>query len=110
LVHSSTLVTAGVYILLRYESAITQETVFILSVISAFTLLISRAAAIFCQDFKKVIALSTLSQLAFIGMVMSLGIPVLAFFHLITHAMFKSCLFMGAGVLLHLAQSNQDIR
>jgi len=82
----------------------------ILSIISAFTLILSSVAAIFCQDFKKVIALSTLSQLAFIGVVMSLGIPILAFFHLITHAIFKSCLFIGAGSLLHLAQSNQDIR
>jgi len=110
LVHSSTLVTAGIYVLLRYESALRQETFMILSIISAFTLILSSVAAIFCQDFKKVIALSTLSQLAFIGVVMSLGIPILAFFHLITHAIFKSCLFIGAGSLLHLAQSNQDIR
>ena len=110
LVHSSTLVTAGIYILLRYASALTVETLFIFSTISAFTLVISSAAAVFCQDFKKVIALSTLRQLAFMGVVLSIGIPTLAFFHLITHAIFKSCLFIGAGSLLHLAQSNQDIR
>jgi NADH:ubiquinone oxidoreductase subunit 5 (subunit L)/multisubunit Na+/H+ antiporter MnhA subunit len=89
---------------------LTSETLSILAWVSSFTLILSRAAAIFCQDFKKVIALSTLRQLAFMGIVLSLGLPLLAFYHLITHAIFKSCLFMGAGSLLHLAQSNQDIR
>lgn len=110
LVHSSTLVTAGIYILLRYTTALTIETLFIFSTISAFTLIISSAAAVFCQDFKKVIALSTLRQLAFIGIALSIALPTLAFFHLVTHAMFKSCLFIGSGSLLHLAQSNQDMR
>lgn len=110
LVHSSTLVTAGVYLLYRYSFCLDSVRLLLLSVISAFTLLISSRAAIFCQDFKKVIALSTLSQLAFIGLTLGLGYSVLAFYHLITHAIFKSSLFMGAGSLLHLAQSNQDMR
>jgi NADH-ubiquinone oxidoreductase chain 5 len=110
LVHSSTLVTAGIYFLIRYFSSIPFFVLERLAVLAGLTLLVSRVAALAGQDFKKIIALSTLRQLSFMGVILGLGYPKLALFHLITHAIFKSCLFIGAGSYLHLSQSNQDMR
>ena len=110
LVHSSTLVTAGVYLILRRVPWLPLNLLLIIGAISRFTLILSRGRALFCLDFKKVIALSTLSQLAFIITTLSLNLIEIAFFHLITHALFKSSLFMSTGSLIHLRRGNQDIR
>jgi len=72
--------------------------------------LLSRIRALFCLDFKKVIALSTLRQLAFMLTTLALGLVNISFFHLITHALFKSSLFLAAGSFIHLGHANQDIR
>lgn len=108
LVHSSTLVTAGVYLLIRFRDMLGVR--LILLVVSVSTIFISGLGANFEIDLKKIIALSTLRQLGVIMISLSLGLTELAYFHLLTHALFKSLLFLCAGVFIHGSQDNQDIR
>nr|QEJ81959.1 NADH dehydrogenase subunit 5 [Metacrangonyx sp. n. DJ2019] len=111
LVHSSTLVTAGVFLLIRfYPCFYDQSTYVFLLILSSVTMVMSGWMANFEMDMKKIIALSTLSQLGFMMMIVSLGMPELAFFHLIAHAMFKSTIFMCAGIMIHNMSSSQDLR
>uniref|UniRef100_A0AAU6PBX5 NADH-ubiquinone oxidoreductase chain 5 n=1 Tax=Destinoides conspicuus TaxID=3137869 RepID=A0AAU6PBX5_9HEMI len=107
LVHSSTLVTAGVYLTIRFMGKMNTK-YFMLT--SMLTTIMSSICANYEFDLKKIIALSTLSQL---GMMMSsifLGMKELAFLHLLTHATFKSLLFMSAGIFIFYNMNNQDIR
>lgn len=108
LVHSSTLVTAGVYLLIRF-SEILNIRVFLLY-ISILTIVLSGIGANIEIDLKKIIALSTLSQLGVIIITLSLGLVELAYFHLISHALFKSLLFLCAGAYIHNYGDIQDIR
>uniref|UniRef100_UPI0030E48F8A NADH dehydrogenase subunit 5 n=1 Tax=Stenchaetothrips minutus TaxID=3118776 RepID=UPI0030E48F8A len=110
LVHSSTLVTAGVYIMIRFDYFLTGNLKFYLMFISLLTMIMSGISGIFEYDLKKIIALSTLSQLGFMMSSISLGLSNLAFFHLVTHASFKALLFMCAGMFIHSFCDNQDIR
>nr|AWV83725.1 NADH dehydrogenase subunit 5 [Tettigarcta crinita] len=111
LVHSSTLVTAGVYLMIRFSSLIYKLNLnnFIMF-LSICTMLMSGMGANYEFDLKKIIALSTLSQLGMMMSIMMFGFPMLAFFHLITHALFKALLFLCAGVVIHNMINNQDIR
>nr|QQQ88588.1 NADH dehydrogenase subunit 5 [Hyalella nefrens] len=111
LVHSSTLVTAGVYLIVRFFH-ILENSVFlqILLVVSVMTMLMAGWGANFEVDLKKIVALSTLSQLGLMMMILSMGMKNVAFFHMISHAMFKSTLFMSAGVMIHMSNSAQDTR
>nr|YP_010564471.1 NADH dehydrogenase subunit 5 [Pisidia serratifrons]UZA47087.1 NADH dehydrogenase subunit 5 [Pisidia serratifrons] len=110
LVHSSTLVTAGVYLMIRFNLALSTNLKFFLLLISCLTMFMSGLGANFEYDLKKIIALSTLSQLGVMLSVLSLGMSSLAFFHLLTHALFKALLFMCAGVIIHSVKDFQDIR
>ncbi len=110
LVHSSTLVTAGVYVLIRFNYFLGNDLKFFLLFISLITIIISGFSGLLEFDLKKIIALSTLSQLGFIISTISIGLPNLAFFHLITHAGFKALLFICAGFFIHNFFDNQDIR
>nr|YP_010177777.1 NADH dehydrogenase subunit 5 [Ripeacma umbellata]QST15495.1 NADH dehydrogenase subunit 5 [Ripeacma umbellata] len=111
LVHSSTLVTAGVYLLIRFNLLL-MNTIFIkiLLLLAGLTMFMAGISANYEFDLKKIIALSTLSQLGLMMSVLSMGFPELAFFHLLTHAMFKALLFMCAGVVIHMMNDIQDIR
>nr|YP_011017105.1 NADH dehydrogenase subunit 5 [Teliphasa nubilosa]WQB62463.1 NADH dehydrogenase subunit 5 [Teliphasa nubilosa] len=111
LVHSSTLVTAGVYLLIRFNLLL--ENMFFLKILlllSGLTMFMSGVSANYEFDLKKIIALSTLSQLGLMMSILSMGMPDLAFFHLLTHAMFKALLFMCAGMIIHMMNDMQDIR
>ena len=112
LVHSSTLVTAGVYLLYRFYPIIEKAALFspILLIIATLTILIARARAIAECDIKKIIALSTLRQVAVIMFTLRLNIPEIAFFHLITHALFKALLFICAGNIIDIHHHSQDLR
>lgn len=112
LVHSSTLVTAGVYLIFRFNRflIIFEISKILLIYISVFTIFIAGLIANFEIDLKKIIALSTLRQLGLIIMTLRLGLKFLAFYHLLTHAVFKSLLFMCAGIIIHFINNNQDIR
>lgn len=111
LVHSSTLVTAGVYLLIRFRNLFL-DTNFgkFLLLISGLTIFIAGLGANFEFDLKKIIALSTLSQLGLIIRILAIGFYKLAFFHLLTHALFKALLFICAGAIIHNIKNSQDIR
>nr|QYB20506.1 NADH dehydrogenase subunit 5 [Luehdorfia chinensis] len=111
LVHSSTLVTAGVYLLIRFNfMLIDMFFMKILLLLSGLTMMMAGVSANYEFDLKKIIALSTLSQLGLMMSILSMGLFDLAFFHLLTHAMFKALLFMCSGVIIHMMNDIQDIR
>jgi len=111
LVHSSTLVTAGVYLLIRFSPLLEGSIWFkFLLLVSGLTIFIAGLGANFEFDLKKIIALSTLSQLGLIIRILSLGYANLAYFHLLTHALFKALLFICAGAVIHNIKDSQDIR
>nr|YP_010713164.1 NADH dehydrogenase subunit 5 [Thaumatomyia glabra]WDA94056.1 NADH dehydrogenase subunit 5 [Thaumatomyia glabra] len=111
LVHSSTLVTAGVYLLIRFNILLS-DTILgkFLLLISGLTMFMAGLGANYEFDLKKIIALSTLSQLGLMMSILSMGFYKLAFFHLLTHALFKALLFMCAGAIIHNMNNFQDIR
>lgn len=111
LVHSSTLVTAGVYLLVRFNYLLANSFFrYFLIVAGILTIIIAGIAAIVEIDIKKVIALSTLRQLGVIIMVIGAQKPLLAYFHLLSHAYFKAILFICAGIIIHNIKDYQDIR
>uniref|UniRef100_A0AB38ZGG8 NADH-ubiquinone oxidoreductase chain 5 n=1 Tax=Hexarthrius vitalisi TaxID=617888 RepID=A0AB38ZGG8_9SCAR len=110
LVHSSTLVTAGVYLLIRFNFSMGIWTSMILLFVGSLTMFMAGLGASYEFDLKKIIALSTLSQLGLMMSILSMGGYVLAFYHLLTHALFKALLFMCAGAMIHSMGNKQDIR
>nr|DAZ87593.1 TPA_asm: NADH dehydrogenase subunit 5 [Euschistus heros] len=110
LVHSSTLVTAGVYLLIRFSELIYSLDVKIFLLISCLTMFMSGLAANFEYDLKKIIALSTLSQLGLMMSVLFMGYSLCSYFHLLTHAFFKALMFLCAGLIIHCMNDSQDIR
>lgn len=111
LVHSSTLVTAGVYLLIRFNIVISSRRLsYVLLLLRGLTIFIAGLGANFEFDLKKIIALSTLRQLGLIIRILSIGYYKLAFFHLLAHALFKALLFLCAGAIIHNIGNFQDIR
>nr|YP_009241693.1 NADH dehydrogenase subunit 5 [Dichomeris ustalella]AMP87960.1 NADH dehydrogenase subunit 5 [Dichomeris ustalella] len=111
LVHSSTLVTAGIYLLIRFNMLLMGMLyVKLLLLLAGLTMFMAGISANYEFDLKKIIALSTLSQLGLMMSILMMGFSNLAFFHLLTHAMFKALLFMCAGVIIHMMNDTQDIR
>nr|AWV84284.1 NADH dehydrogenase subunit 5 [Alarcta quadrimacula] len=111
LVHSSTLVTAGVYLMIRFSNIIqNMNLINLFMLMSVLTMIMSGVGANFEFDLKKIIALSTLSQLGIMMTILMFGCPMLSFFHLIVHALFKASLFLCAGIIIHGFSNNQDIR
>jgi len=111
LVHSSTLVTAGVYLIFRFRDTLYLLGInYVLLILGPLTILIARGSAFYEIDIKKIVALSTLRQLGVIITAMGAGIYLLRFFHLLTHAFFKALLFIGAGNLIHSSERYQDLR
>nr|YP_009185821.1 NADH dehydrogenase subunit 5 [Dacrila fallax]ALO70491.1 NADH deshydrogenase subunit 5 [Dacrila fallax] len=110
LVHSSTLVTAGIYLLIRFNYALNFNMMYFLMFIGTMTMFMAGLGANFEFDLKKIIALSTLSQLGLMMSILALGEYKLSFFHLLSHALFKATLFMCAGSIIHSLSNCQDIR
>lgn len=110
LVHSSTLVAAGVILILLYLDFLPLIFSWILLGRGIITMFYSGLFSLVERDFKKLVALSTLNQLAFIIVSLRLGLKIIRYFHLVTHAFFKSLLFMNVGGILHLNFSIQDFR
>nr|ALO76665.1 NADH deshydrogenase subunit 5 [Ceratocanthus sp. CER01] len=110
LVHSSTLVTAGIYLLIRFNNSMNFSMMMFLLFVGTMTMFMAGLGANFEFDLKKIIALSTLSQLGLMMSILSMGEYKLALFHLLTHALFKALLFMCAGCMIHNLNSCQDIR
>ena len=111
LVHSSTLVTAGVYLLIRFNYLLMSfDLLKYLILVGVFTIFIAGLGAMRELDIKKVIALSTLRQLGVMIITIGVGFPLMGFFHLVAHAFFKALLFICAGILIHNFKDYQDIR
>jgi len=111
LVHSSTLVTAGVYLIIRFNKFFIESNLnYLLLFLSVFTIFISGFIANVEFDLKKIIALSTLRQLGLMIIILRLGFELVAFYHLLIHAIFKSMLFICAGIIIHSIINCQDIR
>lgn len=112
LVHSSTLVTAGVFLLIRFYPFLHQLNGFNTAAlfIGVSTILIARFSAITECDIKKIIALSTLRQLGIIVTRLGLNLPTIAFIHMSIHALFKALLFIAAGRLINIHDHSQDLR
>ena len=101
LIHAATMVAAGVYMLVRVFPIMTSEALLFIAVIGSFTALVAGFIAITQNDIKKVLAYSTVSQLGYMVLAIGMGNYVAAMYHLITHAMFKACLFLGSGSVIH---------
>nr|YP_010632665.1 NADH dehydrogenase subunit 5 [Cladonia ravenelii]QCX31176.1 NADH dehydrogenase subunit 5 [Cladonia ravenelii]WBP63525.1 NADH dehydrogenase subunit 5 [Cladonia ravenelii] len=112
LIHAATMVTAGVYLLMRASPLIEySSTVLILCLwIGSITTVFSSLIGLFQQDIKKVIAYSTMSQLGMMVIAVGLSSYNVALFHLVNHAFYKGLLFLGAGAVIHAVTDNQDFR
>ncbi len=112
LIHAATMVTAGVYLLVRahpvFEAA--PDVQHLAAGLGAATLLVAGAIALVQWDIKRVIAYSTMSQIGYMFMAAGIGAYGYAMFHLMTHAFFKALLFMSAGLVIHHLDGEQDIR
>lgn len=112
LIHAATMVTAGVYLLMRTSPLIEySSTVLVLCLwLGAITTVFSSLIGLFQQDIKKVIAYSTMSQLGMMVIAVGLSSYNVALFHLVNHAFYKGLLFLGAGAVIHAVADNQDFR
>ena len=110
LVHSSTLVTAGIYLMVRFCHMFPRWLYLIIGIRGMWTLYSASLAACCEFDAKKIVAYSTLRQLGLMRVAISLNLPLFAFFHLITHAMFKALIFICVGYLIKKSGHFQDLR
>ena len=112
LIHAATMVTAGVYLLIRISPLIEYSSLVLLLClwIGAITTVFSSLIGLFQQDIKKVIAYSTMSQLGMMVIAVGLSSYNIALFHLVNHAFYKGLLFLGAGAVIHAVADNQDFR
>lgn len=112
LIHAATMVTAGVYLLMRSSPLIEYSSTVLLLIlwIGGITTVFSSLIGLFQQDIKKVIAYSTMSQLGMMVIAIGLSSYNIALFHLVNHAFYKALLFLGAGSVIHAVADNQDFR
>ncbi len=112
LLHAATMVTAGVYLLLRLETIIYISPTIrnLIIIIGLFTIIFGGLSSINQNDIKKIIAYSTCSQLGYMFLTSGLLIPSVGLFHLLTHGFFKAMLFLTAGIIIHNFKNEQDIR
>nr|QBZ38115.1 NADH dehydrogenase subunit 5 [Malaxella flava] len=110
LVHSSTLVTAGVYLIIRFNMFLDCYIHFFLMNISLLTILLSGFGAIYENDLKKIVAFSTMGQLGLMIFIINMGCEYLGFIHMLIHAVFKSLLFLCSGFFIYGYLGVQDIR
>ncbi|HJT16094.1 MAG TPA: NADH-quinone oxidoreductase subunit L, partial [Thermoanaerobaculia bacterium] len=112
LIHAATMVTAGVYMVARSNVLyrLAPNAMLVVALIGAFTALFAATIAIRQWDIKKVLAYSTVSQLGFMFIGVGVGAFTAGVFHLITHAFFKACLFLGSGSVIHAMSGEQDMR
>lgn len=104
LIHAATMVAAGVYLLVRMFGLFTEDALLVVAVTGMVTTLIGALAALSQYDLKKILAYSTMSQLGLMILALGMGIADAALLHLLTHAFFKACLFLSAGVIIHSLQ------
>jgi NADH-quinone oxidoreductase subunit L len=107
LVHSATMVAAGVYLVGRFYPAFAPEVLLVIAIVGVITLFMAATIALTATDIKRVLAYSTISQLGYMMMALGVGAWVAGMMHLITHAFFKSLLFMCSGSVIHAVHSNE---
>jgi len=112
LIHAATMVTAGIFMITRLNFLFdlapqVQNTI---AIIGAITALVAATIGLLQNDIKKVLAYSTVSQLGLMFLALGLGAYQVAVFHVITHAFFKACLFLGSGSVIHALHGEQDLR
>jgi len=107
LVHSATMVAAGVFLVARFYPMFTPEVLLVIAICGAITLFIGATIAITATDIKRVLAYSTISQLGYMMLSLGLGGWLAGVMHLITHAFFKSLLFMCSGSVIHAVHTNE---
>ncbi len=110
LIHAATMVAAGVFFVTRVFTMLTGDALLFIAIIGALSALIPATIALTQTDIKKVLAYSTVSQLGYMIMALGVGAYQFAFFHLITHAFFKACLFLDSGSVIYAMHHEQDIR
>jgi NADH-quinone oxidoreductase subunit L len=112
LIHAATMVTAGVYLVVRSNELYTliPEVGYAIAALGAFVAIFAASMALVNNDMKRIIAYSTLSQLGYMFVAAGLGAYWVALFHLAAHAFFKSVLFLGAGNVMHAMDDELDIR
>jgi NADH-quinone oxidoreductase subunit L len=112
LIHAATMVTAGVYMIARlhFLYALAPATLAVVTGVGAATALVAATIGLVQHDIKRVLAYSTVSQLGYMFVAMGVGAWSAGIFHLVTHAFFKACLFLGAGSVIHALHHEQDMR
>ncbi len=109
LVHSATMVAAGVYLVGRFYPVLTPDVLLVIAYVGAITLFIAATIALVANDIKRVLAYSTVSQLGYMMLALGVGGGSAGLFHLVTHAFFKSLLFLCSGSVIHACHTN-DMR
>ncbi len=112
LIHAATMVTAGVYMIgrLSFLFSMAPTTLEVVAVVGGLTALLGCTLGLVQYDIKRVLAYSTVSQLGYMVMAMGVGAYTSGIFHLMTHAFFKACLFLGSGSVIHAMSGEQDMR
>ncbi len=112
LIHAATMVTAGVYMVARCNVLfrLSPDALLVVAVIGGFTALFAATIGLVQNDIKKVLAYSTVSQLGYMFLACGVGAFVAGMFHVVTHAFFKACLFLGSGSVIHALGGEQDLR
>ncbi|MBI1388270.1 MAG: NADH-quinone oxidoreductase subunit L [bacterium] len=111
LIHAATMVTAGIYMIARLNPLFSMApvTLLVVGTIGGLTALFAASIALVQRDSKKILAYSTVSQLGYMFLALGSGAYIAAIFHLMTHAFFKACLFLGAGSVLHAFHRDTDV-
>ena len=110
LIHAATMVAAGVYFVARIFVMLTPDALHVIAFIGACTAFMAATIAITQNDIKRVLAYSTVSQLGYMVLGLGVGAYSASLFHLVTHAFFKACLFLGSGAIIHAMHHEQDMR
>ncbi len=112
LIHAATMVTAGVYMVARTNVLfrLAPDVMLVVAVIGCFTCIFAATIALAQNDLKKILAYSTVSQLGYMFLACGVGAFTVGMFHVMTHAFFKACLFLGAGSVMHAMSGDIDIR
>ncbi len=110
LIHAATMVAAGVYFVARIFVMLTPDALHVIAFVGACTAFMAATIAITQNDIKRVLAYSTVSQLGYMVLGLGVGAYSASLFHLVTHAFFKACLFLGSGAIIHAMHHEQDMR
>ena len=111
LIHAATMVTAGVYLIARMHGLFlaAPAVLFLVAIIGAVTLLLAAFSALIQHDIKRILAYSTISQIGYMFLALGVGAWAAAIYHFVTHAFFKSALFLGAGIVIKMLDEEHDI-